>query len=314
MKPRIVFMGSPGFAATVLQHLLDAKAEVVATVCQPDRPAGRGNRLRAPEAKRCAQAASIEVLQPTRVRDGELSRWLSESRIDLVVVAAYGRILGEDVLRAPRLGCVNVHASLLPRWRGASPIQRAIAAGDAETGVTLMQMDAGMDTGATLATARTEITTLDTAEILEARLAELGGRLLVDQLPALCAGGLSAVPQPQDGASLAPLLHKDEGRIDWSRTATDLHAHLRAMWPWPCAWRENAATGGERWRFFPIGLDLSAGRGVPGEVLEIERGAAWIATGEGALRIGEAQRPGKRRMTAADVLAGARIGPGDRLD
>lgn len=311
--PRIAFLGSPPFAVRSLQALLAAGAEVVAVVCQPDKPAGRGNELRAPAVKTFAAAAGLPILQPTKVRDGTLAAWLRGQAPELVVVAAYGRILGEDVLRLTPRGCVNVHASLLPRWRGASPIARAIAAGDAETGVSLMQMDAGLDTGAVLARTVVPITLFDTTATLEERLADAGARLLVDNLAALADGRLIAVPQPTAGVTTAPPLQKTEGRIDWTWPAPRIHALIRAMQPWPGAATQPPECAGEVWKLFADGLALGRHEGRPGTVVALETDAAWLACGEGSLRLAWVQRPGRKAMSAADVLRGLRWGPGARL-
>ncbi len=311
-RARVVFFGSPAFAVPCLDALLAHEAvDVVGVVCQPDRPAGRGQQLRAPPVKDAALAAAVPVLQPTRMRDGTVAAWLREQRVDLAVVTAYGRILPPAILEAPRLGAVNVHASLLPRWRGASPIQRAIAAGDTETGVCLMQMDEGLDTGAELARAVTAIGADETADGLTERLAQLGADLLAASLPALLAGQLAAVPQPSEGITYAPLLHKAEGVLDWRRPATALAAQVRAMTSWPGAttqWQQEA------WKVFPDGMRVESGDGAPGELLAIEGEEALVATGDGALRVSWLQRPGRKRMGAGSALRGARAQVGERFD
>ena len=307
---RIAFMGSPEFAVVALRALHEAGVEIALVVTQPDRPAGRGQALRAPPVKDYALSAGLPVIQPTKVRDGSLSRQLIDLNIDLAVVAAYGRILGRDVLDAPRLGCVNLHASLLPRWRGASPITRAIAAGDAASGVCLMRMEEGLDTGPVLAKVIVPIDETDTTATLEGKLAAAGAQLAVEHLDDLFAGRLT--PQPQDEAlrTLAPPLQKAEGRIDWSRPAKALHAHIRAMQPWPGAFTDVA---GETWRIFADGLQLDDRQGEPGTVAALQGDAIWVHCGQGALRIGQIQRPSKRQMTAGEVLRGARLGVGARL-
>lgn len=310
MTNRIAFLGSPDFASAMLRALVAADANVVGVVTQPDRPAGRGKQLRPPSVKVCALELGLPVVQPERIRGGVLRRWLQDNAIDLAVVAAFGRILTPPMLAAPRLGCVNVHASLLPRWRGASPIQRAIAAGDAESGVCLMQMAAGLDTGPVLARTAVPITDEDTAETLHDKLAEAGARLLAERLDELLRGRLVAEAQDDSQATWAPLLQKSEGRIDWTRPARLVHAQVRAMTPWPGA---TLDAGAERWKVFATAISAVPERGTPGTILAIGDAHAVVACGEGALRIGELQRPGKRRMAAASVLRGARLTTGDEL-
>lgn len=310
---RVAFFGSPEFAVPCLEALAASEGvEVVGVFSQPDRPAGRGQQLRAPPVKVAAQAHGFEILQPTKMKDGTVAAWLREHGVDLAVVTAYGRILPQAILDAPRLGCVNVHASLLPRWRGASPIQRAIAAGDAETGVCLMQMDEGLDTGAVLARSSTPIGADETADALTARLSKLGADLLATSLSALLAGALPPTPQPDEGATYAPLLRKEEGFIDWSRPASAIAAQVRAMTSWPGA---SAEILGERWKIFPTGMRVaSRPAGAPGTLLALDGEDAWIGTGDGAIGLAELQRPGRRRMGAGSALRGARMVVGARLD
>jgi methionyl-tRNA formyltransferase len=315
--PKIAFIGSPPFAVASLAALLRAGAPIVAVVCQPDKPAGRGNELRAPAVKEFALAHNLPLLQPVKVRDGALAQWLREQGTELVIVAAYGRILGPDVLYLTPLGCVNVHASLLPRWRGASPITRAIAAGDAKSGVCLMHMDEGMDTGPELARVVVPIADTDTTATLEQTLADAGAELLVQKLPDIVAGRLPAMPQPEAGLTFAPPVQKHEGRIDWTLPARQIHALVRAMQPWPGASTTPPDVPGEVWKVFEDGLALGVHVGEPGTILAVEGKAGgdaiWLACGEGSLRVASLQRPGKRAMPAAEVLRGMRWGPGQRL-
>ncbi len=311
--PKVAFIGSPSFAVASLAKLVDAGVPVVAVVCQPDKPAGRGNELRAPAVKEYALAHNLPLLQPVKVRDGALAAWLKAQGTELVVVAAYGRILGADVLHLTPLGCVNVHASLLPRWRGASPITRAIAAGDAKSGVCLMQMDEGLDTGPELARIVVPILDTDTTATLEIKLADAGAQLLLDHLPAITAGALVPQPQPEDGLTFAPPLQKQEGRIDWTRPARHIHALIRAMQPWPGASTTPPDVSGEVWKIFEEGLALGDHNGDAGSIVALEKDAAWVATGEGSLRIASIQRPGKRAMPVPEVLRGLRWTVGARL-
>lgn len=316
---RIVFFGSPEFAVQILRGLVQAGADVCAVVTQPDKPAGRGSALRPPPVKVYAEELGLPVYQPVKVRDGSLQRWLAAWHADLAVVAAYGRILTQEVLDTPRLGCVNVHASLLPRWRGASPIARAIAAGDALTGVCLMQMDAGLDTGDELARAEVPIGDTDTTPVLEARLAEAGTRLLVAALPALAAGSLPRRPQPAEGITWAPPIDKKEGLVDLHKPARLVHAHIRGMTPWPAGQLAVTALG-EVWKLAADGLRWrpDAHGKAPGVWLGSDRDGVWLACGDGALCVASLQRPGKAMAPAADVLRGVRVAgrnlqPGDAL-
>ncbi len=234
---KLIFMGTPGFAATILNSLLDwPKAEMLAVYTQPDRPAGRGRVLRASQVKQVAQARRLPVYQPKTLRDPEEQEQLRRMEPDAVIVAAYGLILPQEVLDIPRLGCINVHASLLPRYRGAAPIQRAIMAGEHATGITIMHMDAGLDTGDMLLQRALVIGKDDTAAILHDQLAELGGEALTDALNQLEAGTLKIFPQNNEKATYAAKLQKEEGLVDWNRTAQQVHNQVRALHPWPGAY------------------------------------------------------------------------------
>jgi methionyl-tRNA formyltransferase len=303
---RVVFLGTPEFAVPTVEALARAGHEILAVVAQPDRPAGRGQALKAPATKGWAEAHGVPVLQPAKVRDGSLAAALAPLRPDVLVVTAYGRILGADLLRLAPLGAVNVHASLLPRWRGAAPIQWAVASGDAETGVTIMQMDEGLDTGDVLLARVTEIGAEETAEALAPRLAALGGEAIVEALPLLAAGSL--VPVPQDAArhTLAPILEKEHGRLDFARPARELACRVRGFTPWPGAF---TTLGGKV-------LKVHRARAVPGEAgaapgaARAAGGALRVACGGGtALDLLELQPEGKRRMAAADFLNGLGQGP-----
>ncbi len=313
MGQRVAFMGSPDFAVAALRALVHSDVELVGVVTQPDRPAGRGRAMRPPPVKLYALEQGLEVHQPRRVRGGRLAGWLTEREVDLAVIAAYGRLLPDDVLAAPRLGCVNLHASLLPRWRGASPIHRAIAAGDAVTGVSLMRIVQELDAGPVMAASEVVIEDDDTASSVHDKLAEAGAELLRRHLDDLFAKRLVEVPQDEHGVTFAPPLERSEGALDWRLPASVLHAHVRAMTPWPGAWT-RWADASERWKVFAEGLDVVAAAGEAGTLLQVDTAGAVIACGEGALRIAILQRPGKRRMGAADALRGAHRGPGDRFD
>jgi len=305
-------MGSPDFAVAALRVLVDAEVDLVGVVTQPDRPAGRGRALRPPPVKEFALACGLEVHQPRRVRGGRLASWLRDRGVELAVVAAYGRLLPDDVLAAPELGCVNLHASLLPRWRGASPIHRAVAAGDPVTGVSLMRIVSELDAGPVMATCEVSIGDQDTAATVHDKLAVAGAMLLRTHLEDLFTGRLPEVPQDHAAATFAPPLARHAGAMDWRLPASELHAHVRGMTPWPGAW-SRWIDNNERWKVFPDGLEVVAADGEPGTLLQADGAGAVIACGEGALRVATMQRPGKKAMGAADALRGARRAPGDRL-
>ena len=301
--PRLVFMGTPDFAATQLQALLDAGRPPVAVFTQPDRPAGRKNRLRPPPVKVLALAHEIPVFQPRRVRKGRLARRLTELAPTLVVVAAYGRIVPRDALAVPPRGFVNVHASLLPRWRGAAPIHRAIVEGDTETGICLMEMEAGLDTGAVFACRRTPIGPDDTAETVHDRLAGLGAALLTESLDDLLAGALAATPQDEAAVTLAPPLRKEEGEIRWDRPARAIADQVRGLHPWPGAY---TWLDGRRLKVFPpvTPIEGLAAGTAAGTLAFVERGTLLVASADGAVRIRTVQEQSRRRMDVAAFLAG----------
>ena len=299
---RLVFLGTPDFAVATVDALASAGHEVLAVVAQPDRPAGRGQALRAPATKTWAEARGVPVLQPAKVRDGSLAAALAPLRPDVLVVTAYGRILGRDLLRLAPLGAVNVHASILPRWRGAAPIQWAVAAGDAETGVTIMQMDEGLDTGDALLVRATPIGPEETAEALAPRLAALGGAAAVEALPMLAAGALVPVAQDAARVTLAPILTKEHGRLDFTRPAAELSARVRGFTPWPGAFTTLDGKGLKVHRARPAPAGAAAG--APGTARGVD-GVLRVGCGEGsALDLLELQPEGKKRMAATDFLNG----------
>lgn len=298
---RILFAGTPDFALTALRALHGAGHAVPAVITRPDRAAGRGRRLTASPVGKWAREAGLNLLQPANWKDPSLTRRLRDFGADLLVVAAYGSILPAAALGVCERGAVNVHASLLPRWRGASPVAAAILAGDSHTGATLMQMDAGLDTGPLLAARRTRIEPHETTGALERRLARLGADLLLERLPAILAGELEAVPQDAALSTYAPLVAKRQGRLDWTRPAEELARCVRAFDPWPVA---HAMWGGRPLRLWQArALDGAAGE--PGRVLSISRDGMDLATVSGVLRVGEVQLPGRRRMPAVDAARGA---------
>jgi len=308
---RVVFMGTPQLAATVLASLLDGDDHVVGTFTRPDAARGRGLVLEAPPVKQLAASRGIEVFQPRGWKDGSALEMLRALRPDLVVVAAYGRLLPQAALDVPPYGCVNVHASLLPRWRGADPITRAILAGDAETGVTIMRMVLEMDAGDMLLHRAIPIAPDDTGESLEEKLAELGGSALTEALVEWRAGRLVATPQDPALVTLAPLVAKADGVIDWSRSAGEIERAVRAFIPWPGATTTRAGAALRVWRAEVASAALA---GVaPGTVLSLDGRAIAVATGAGALRLLEVQAAGKKRMPAADWARGARVVAGERF-
>jgi methionyl-tRNA formyltransferase len=302
---RLVFAGTPEFAERALSALLAAGHDVVLVLTQPDRPAGRGMRMHESPVKLLARAAGIEVIQPLSLNDGEAQRRLREAKADALVVAAYGLILPRAVLEAAPRGAINIHASLLPRWRGAAPIQRALLAGDARTGITIMQMDKGLDTGAMLVQRELAILPEDDAGTLHDRLAALGAQAIVD---ALAAGGITAVPQPADGVTYAAKITRDDAFLDWRCSAIDLERVVRAMRPAPGAQTVSGPDALKVWR-----ADLASGRGDAGTVLRADVSGIVVACGDGALRLLEVQRSGGRRLSVADYLRGAKLAAGDRL-
>jgi methionyl-tRNA formyltransferase len=309
---RIGFAGTPAFATAVLESLRDAGLAVVLVLTQPDRPRGRGLNLVPSPVKQAALVSGIPIYEPATLAPDAARAPILANPLDVLVVAAYGLILPPAVLAWPRYGCVNVHASLLPRWRGAAPIQRALLAGDDETGVTLMQMDAGLDTGPMLDVVRVPIGPRDTAATLEHKLAVQGGVCLVGHLRRLAAGTAGQpVAQPAEGVTYAAKIRNEEAVIDWNASAVAVDRQVRAFDPAPGA---STLLAGERiklWRAHPAPL---VARGpAPGTVLATDRDAIVVACGDGALVIAELQPAGSRRMSAAAFVAGRRLTPGARL-
>ena len=307
---RIVFAGTPEFAAAHLHALLEAGLNIVAVYSQPDRPAGRGHKLAMSAVKQLALQHQLPVHQPVTLRDAEAQAELAALQPDLLVVVAYGLILPQAVLDIPRLGCINSHASLLPRWRGAAPIQRAIEAGDSESGVTVMRMEAGLDTGPMLLKSGTPISADDTGGSLHDRLAELGPQAVLQAIDGLAAGTLADERQNDSLATYAHKLGKADARIDWSRPAGELDCMIRAFNPWPLAHA--------RWQDQPLKVwaaEPEAGRGQPGEILECSKSGLLVACGEGALRLTRLQLPGGKPLAFADLYNARRdqFAPGQLL-
>ena len=303
---KVIFSGTPEFAAQALSAIIAAGHQVALVLTQPDRPAGRGMSLQPSAVKKVALAHGIEVFQPLTLKDAEAQAKIAGVGAEVMVVAAYGLILPQVVLDVPRFGCINIHGSLLPRWRGAAPIQRALLAGDAETGVCIMQMEAGLDTGPVLLRGAFSIEASDTTATLHDRLAELGATLVVEALGKL---PLPAEPQAAAGVTYAHKIEKAEALIDWSKSATELDQHIRAFNPFPGA---QALFGGQTvklWQATPV-----AGEGEIGTILAVDRSRVVIACGEGALAVSELQKAGGKRLPVQQFLAGHALKVGERFD
>ena len=305
---RVAFAGTPEFAACALEAILAAGYDVPLVLTQPDRPAGRGMKLTPSAVKQLALARGIAVDQPEKLRTEEQRARLAACAPDLLVVAAYGLILPKAVLELPRLGCLNIHASLLPRWRGAAPIHRAIEAGDAETGITIMQMDEGLDTGAMLLRRALPIAADDTTASLHDRLAALGGECIVDALAALQRGELVATPQPAEGVTYAAKIGRAEAAIDWTRPAAEIERAMRAFDPFPGAASSLRDTVVKCWSGKVV-----PGSGEPGSVLAVDDEGITIACGRDALRCTVLQRPGSKRLPAGEFLRGFPVSAGERF-
>jgi methionyl-tRNA formyltransferase len=304
---RLAFMGTPDFAVPSLRALAQAGHEIAAVYSQPPRPAGRGHKARPSPVHAFATSQGWEVRTPPSLKEEAQQAAFAALGLDAAVVAAYGLILPPPVLSAPRLGCLNLHASLLPRWRGAAPIQRAILAGDSETGVTIMQMDEGLDTGPILVQDAVAITAATTGESLHDQLAELGAYLIVAALEGLALKRLRPRPQPEDGVTYAAKLARGEGRLDWRKSAVELERQVRAFFPWPGATFE---AGGAQIKALAAEVAANPANAAPGTLLE---GAFTVACGEGALRLLRVQRAGKGAMEAEAFLRGFPLPPGTVL-
>jgi methionyl-tRNA formyltransferase len=309
---RVIFMGTPDFAVPPLRALIDAPAyDVVGVVTQPDRPAGRGNQLHASPVKQAALAANLPLIQPEKLRAAGVFEQLQAWQPDLIVVAAFGQILRQNVLDLPKHGCINVHASLLPRWRGAAPIQAAIRAGDAESGITYMMMDVGLDTGAMLRSFAVPITREDTGGTLHDKMAALGGAHLIETLDAVLRGEITPTPQDEALQTYAPMLKKDDGAIHWNETAAAIERQVRAFDPWPgtfTTWNGQSLKiiGGEA-------SDGDHGDAAPGEVVQLRDGGVGIGTGAGVFRLARVQVAGKGAVEADAFTRGHGAFIGSRL-
>ena len=299
MTSRIVFMGTPDFSVPTLAMLADS-FQVIGVLTQPDKPAGRGQRLTASAVKQWAQPRGLPVFQPRTLRDATIQAQLAEMKPDVIVVAAFGLLLPKPVLDLPLRGCLNVHASLLPKYRGAAPIPAAILNGEPETGVTLMVMDEGLDTGPAIASAAIPILSDDTTATLTTRLADLGAHLLAETLPRWVAGEITPQPQDHSRATLAPKLDKADGRLDWSRPAVELDRRVRAFSPWPGTF---TAWNGKLLRILSVQATARQTQGSPGLVVKDAEGIG-VLTGDGVLRLVSVQLEGKRAMRAEDFARG----------
>ncbi len=306
MPLRVVFMGTPDFSVPCLSEVIGAGHDVARVYTQPPRAAGRGQKARLSPVHAFAEQAGIPVVTPPTLKDPHEQRGFAALEVDVAVVVAYGLILPKEILEAPKNGCLNLHASLLPRWRGAAPIQRAIMAGDTETGVMVMRMDEGLDTGSVCLSERTSIERDETAGELHDRLARLGADLVVRALAALERGSLHCTPQSAEGVTYAAKIDKEESRLDWGCSAREVHSHICGLSPFPGAWFELDVNG-KRERVKVLHSSLATGEGSPGTVLD---GDLTIACGSGAVRLTQLQRAGKTPMSAVDFLHGVPIKSG----
>lgn len=310
---RIIFMGTPETAVPTLERLLQVDHQVEAVITQPDRPVGRGRKWTPPPVKRAAMQYGLRVVQPEKINTDEMRALFESIAPDVVVVVAYGKILPPWLLRIPRRGCINVHFSLLPKYRGAAPVNWAIARGETETGVTTMLMDEGLDTGPILLQRRCPIGPEETAPELARRLAQLGAELLIETLERWERGELTPRPQDDAQASYAPRLKRDDGRIDWSLRAIEIHNRIRGFQPWPGAWTTLRGARLILWRAHPL-PPHAGGAAPPGTISELAKDALVVTCGEHTrLRVEELQLEGKRRLSARDFLNGTRLEVGLRL-
>lgn len=306
-KLKTIFMGTPDFAVPCLE-VLQAKTEVLAVITQPNRPKGRGHNLQASPVKQKALEYNLPVLQPEKIKTEEFTAELERLQPDLIVVVAFGQILSQRILDIPPLGCVNVHASLLPRYRGAAPIHWSIINGEKETGVTTMLMDAGLDTGDMLLKDKVAITEEMTTEELHDQLMAMGGRLLAETIDGLANGTITPEKQDDSISNYAGMLNKETGHIDWSKSAVEIHNLIRGLNSWPVAW---SMKNGKNYKFWRTKVENSNSDKASGTVVELRKNSFCIATGEGLLEVLEIQPPSKKRMSAGDLLRGHGVAVGD---
>lgn len=305
----IIFMGTPEQAAFSLEELLKGPDPVVAVVTQPDRPSGRGQKMLSSPVRRVAESHRIPVLAPEKVRDPEFLNTLKSWRSELIVVVAYGRILPRAVLELPSKGCLNVHYSLLPKYRGAAPVARAILNGEEKSGVTTMRLVEKMDAGPIYLQKEVALAPDETALSLEKRLTPIGAELLLETIRGLKEGSITPTAQKEPAATYAPMLRKEDGRIDWSKPAKAIERKVRGLYPWPSAYTHGQ---GKTLKVYRAKV-IPQGEGTPGEVVRADSGGLWIATGHGILGLEEVQLEGRKRLPAAEFIKGARIAKGQRL-
>ena len=310
---KVVFMGTPDFAVSALKAIIEAGHRVVAVVTQPDRPKGRGKEIQMTPVKECAIAHGIPVFQPVKVKDAEAVEILRGYEADVFVVAAFGQILSEEILHMPKYGCINIHASLLPKYRGSAPIQRAIINGEKTTGVTIMQMDKGIDTGDMLMKTEVKITPKETGDSLHDKLAEAGAKLIVEALTSIEKGDITPVKQNDEESCYANMLQKSMGRIDWKQGALELDRLIRGLIPWPGAFTVYRGKTLKIWEEEIYLALTNLGDAPPGTVVLVEKDAFYVQAGEGVLKILSVQPEGKKRMAVKDYLLGYQIKVGEKL-
>ena len=310
---KIVFMGTPDFAVAALEEIIKAGHEVVLAVTQPDKPKGRSKELMPPPVKECALKYGIPVFQPIKIKTEESVAELKKYDADIYVVAAFGQILSKEILDMPRFGCVNIHASLLPKYRGAAPIQRSILDGEDKTGVTIMQMDVGLDTGDMLSKVEVPIEDTDTGETLHDKLAAAGGKLIVEILPLIEAGQVTPKSQDDSLSCYAKMLNKSEGLINWENSAAQIDRQVRAFNSWPCAFTSYNKKGLKIWEAVPVTIDEAEISALPGTVVKVDKNSVIVKCGEGFIKLIKVQLEGKKAMAVHDFLLGVKMQPGDML-
>lgn len=314
---KIVFMGTPEYAAGALEALIEDGYDISAVVTQPDKPKGRSKELKAPPVKECALRHGIEVLQPVRVKTPEAIAKLAEYEADVFIVAAFGQILSQEILDMPRLGCINIHASLLPRYRGCSPIQHVLIDGEEETGITIMQMDAGIDTGDMLYKKKIKIAPEDTFETLHDKLMVLGGEAITEALPLIESGQIKPCKQKDEDSSYAPMIDKSMGKINFAKEAVVIDRLIRGMNPWPSAYTYYQGKQLKIWKAVPVDLAQEdkngIGKAVPGEIIAVTKDYVEVQTGVGTLQVYELQSEGRKRMSTHDFLLGVKMQAGEML-
>lgn len=309
---KIIFMGTPDFAVDALEAIIQAGHEITCVVTQPDKPKGRGKELQFPPVKTCALAHRLPVFQPVKIKTPEAVETLKTYEADIFVVAAFGQILSQDILDMPRYGCVNIHASLLPKYRGAAPIQWAVINGERESGVTIMQMNAGLDTGDMLCRTVVPIAPKETGESLHDKLSQAGAKLIVEALAQIEQGSLQPQAQNEAESTYAGMLRKSLGRIDWTQSAVTIERLIRGLYPWPSAYTSFRGKTLKIWEA-DVDTDNCFREAAPGSVIRVDRDTIVVQTGEGALQLSQIQLEGKKRTTVKDFLLGYRVEAGEQL-